>query len=96
MAKHPEKDPNKDPYLWIFVTREHPCREHPLEKGMNIPNVCTTYIVSFLDERDCLVPSILMSSLSSIINKAHNFLFANEVPHLCSTTVLNILTYHSA
>jgi hypothetical protein len=24
--KDPEQDPNKDPYLWIVVTREHPVK----------------------------------------------------------------------
>jgi hypothetical protein len=35
-TKDPEKDPEKDPDLWIFITREHPCREQPQEKGVNI------------------------------------------------------------
>ena len=33
----------EDPYLGIFVTWEHPRREHPQEKGINMPNLCRTY-----------------------------------------------------
>ena len=30
------------------------CREHPHEKDLNMPILCRTYMVSFLDERDCI------------------------------------------